>query len=189
MTGEKLKCPTKDPGLVGQNVQRATKSFREACKGDAYWSHSVTILCQLWLRPVSLYLGCFGQAIDFFFILIINHDKGVAITGRQHFKALPESMCWNVWSTLASWNQWANLITDTSIVMWSGLIHSIRKECYAVFVPYRMREGNIEFDIPCPSAVSLQYICSVSAVSTACALDRPAVHKGYYLKSMPKQYP
>ncbi len=31
---------------------------------------------------------------------------------------------------------------------------------------------------PCLSAVSLQYICSVSAVSTSCALDRPAVHKG-----------
>ncbi len=30
MTDEKLKCPTKDPGFVGQNVQRATKSFREA---------------------------------------------------------------------------------------------------------------------------------------------------------------
>ncbi len=37
---------------------------------------------------------------------------------------------------------------------------------------------------PCPSAVSLQYICSASAVSTSCALDRPAVHKGYHLKSM-----
>ena len=37
-------------------------------------------------------------------------------------------------------------------------------------------------DIPCPSAVSLQYICSASAVSTSCALDRPAVHKGYPLK-------
>ncbi len=36
---------------------------------------------------------------------------------------------------------------------------------------------------PCPSTVSLQYICSVSAVSTSCALDRPAVHKGYHLKS------
>ncbi len=35
---------------------------------------------------------------------------------------------------------------------------------------------------PCLSAVSLQYICSVSAVSTACALDRPAVHKGYHLR-------
>ncbi len=35
---------------------------------------------------------------------------------------------------------------------------------------------------PCPSAVSLQYICSVSAVSNSCALDRPAVHKEYHLK-------
>ncbi len=38
--------------------------------------------------------------------------------------------------------------------------------------------------LPCLSAVSLQYICSVSAVSTSCALGRPAVHKGYHLKSM-----
>ncbi len=37
---------------------------------------------------------------------------------------------------------------------------------------------------PCLSAVSLQYICSASAVSISCALDRPAVHKGYHLKSM-----
>ncbi len=35
---------------------------------------------------------------------------------------------------------------------------------------------------PYPSAVSLQYICSVSAVSTSCALDRPAVHKGSAVK-------
>ncbi len=31
MTDEKLKCPTKDPIFVGQNVQRVAKSFREAC--------------------------------------------------------------------------------------------------------------------------------------------------------------
>ncbi len=31
----------------------------------------------------------------------------------------------------------------------------------------------------------MQYICIVSAVSsTSCPLDRPAVHKGYHLKSM-----
>ncbi len=41
------------------------------------------------------------------------------------------------------------------------------------------QDGHIN---PCPSAVSLQYICSVSAVSTSCALDRPAVHKGYYVQ-------
>ncbi len=41
----------------------------------------------------------------------------------------------------------------------------------------------VSYAYPCPSAVSMQYICSVSAVSTACALDRPAVHEGYHLKS------
>ncbi len=30
MTDEKLKCPTKYPSFVSQNVQRVTKSFREA---------------------------------------------------------------------------------------------------------------------------------------------------------------
>ncbi len=30
MTDEKLKCPTKYPIFVGQNVQRVAKSFREA---------------------------------------------------------------------------------------------------------------------------------------------------------------
>ncbi len=42
-----------------------------------------------------------------------------------------------------------------------------------------LNDSNVLEDLyPCPSAVSLQYICSVSAVSTSCALDRPAVHKG-----------
>ncbi len=45
-------------------------------------------------------------------------------------------------------------------------------------------------DCPCPSAVSLQYICSASAVSTSCAMDRPAVHKGKF-KNLegPVKYP
>ncbi len=31
MTDENPKCLTKDLSFVGQNVQRVTKSFREAC--------------------------------------------------------------------------------------------------------------------------------------------------------------
>ena len=31
MTDENMKCPTKNSRLVGQNVQRSAKSFREAC--------------------------------------------------------------------------------------------------------------------------------------------------------------
>ena len=42
MTGEKLKCPTKDPSFVSQNVQRVTKSFREAC----HWYRFPGVVCR-----------------------------------------------------------------------------------------------------------------------------------------------
>ncbi len=48
---------------------------------------------------------------------------------------------------------------------------------------YTVRKFSSAIEYPCPSAVSLQYICSVSAVSTSCALYRPVVHKGYHLKT------
>ncbi len=69
--------------------------------------------------------------------------------------------------------------------MWGTYVNNLADVVYwlrngtEINIKYWCEHGKGSY--PCPSAVSLQYIWSVSAVSTSCALDRPAVHKGYHL--------
>ncbi len=90
MTDEMLKCPTKDPSFVGQNVQRVTKSFREAC--------FCTCLSVPFFWPYStLKVGCLWATIAL-------HRNGVLVSGNSVGKQCCTSSALLGWVV---WKRWA----------------------------------------------------------------------------------